>query len=65
MDAAVKSIVAQQVDQRLAADLKAFDFHKVVDNRTVDRLVKEGFFQTLFGQGIKTEEQRKASLAFK
>jgi ABC-type nitrate/sulfonate/bicarbonate transport system substrate-binding protein len=65
MSAAVSSIVAQQVDPRLAADLKAFDFHKVVDNGTVSRLVKEGFFEMLFGQGIKAEEQRKAPLAYK
>lgn len=61
---AVKSIVAQQVDPRLAQQLKAFDFRKVVDNSTVDRLVKEGYFEMLFGQGIKAEEQRKAKLAF-
>ena len=30
-------------------DLKAFDFKQVVDNSTVDRLVKEGFFEKLFG----------------
>jgi ABC-type nitrate/sulfonate/bicarbonate transport system substrate-binding protein len=64
MKDAVTSIVAQQVDPRLAQQLKAFDFHKVVDNSTVDRLVKEGFFETLFGQGVKAEEQRKAKLAF-
>ena len=62
---AVTSIIAQQVDARIAADLKAYDFHKVIDNGTVDRLVKEGFFQMLFGPGIKSEEQKKASLAFK
>jgi ABC-type nitrate/sulfonate/bicarbonate transport system substrate-binding protein len=61
---AVKSIVSQQVDPRLAQQLKAYDFHKVVDNSTVDRLVKEGYFEMLFGQGIKAEEQRKAKLAF-
>jgi ABC-type nitrate/sulfonate/bicarbonate transport system substrate-binding protein len=65
MDGAVKAIIAQQVDQRLAADLKAYDFKKVIDNSTVARLVKEGFFQSVFGPGIKAEEQRKASLAFK
>ena len=37
MAGAVKAIVAQQVDPRIAADLKAFDFHKVVDNSIVDR----------------------------
>src|SRR5678815_4129148 len=31
---AVKAIVAQQVDARIAAELKAFDFKKVVDNST-------------------------------
>ena len=29
----------------IAADLKAFDFHKVIDNSIVARLVKEGFFE--------------------
>ena len=61
---AVKSIVSQQSDPRLAADLKAFDYHKVVDNSTVDRLVKEGFFEQLFGADVKTDEQRQAKLAF-
>ena len=61
---AIKSIVAQQVDPRIAADLKAFDFHKVVDNSIVDRLVKEGYFEQLFGADVKAEEQRKAKIAF-
>jgi ABC-type nitrate/sulfonate/bicarbonate transport system substrate-binding protein len=65
MSAAVRSIVEQQVDPRLAKDLKSFDFRRVVDNRVVDRLVKEGFFQRLFGPGIKAEEERKATLAFR
>ena len=62
---AVKAIVAQQVDPRIAADLKAFDFKKVVDNSTVERLVKDGYFEKLFGDEIKAEEQRKAKIAFK
>jgi ABC-type nitrate/sulfonate/bicarbonate transport system substrate-binding protein len=61
---AVKSIVSQQVDPRLAADLKAFDFKRVIDNSTVDRLVKDGFFEQLFGAGVKAEEQQKAKIAF-
>ncbi len=61
---AIKAIVAQQVDPRIAADFKAFDFHKVVDNGTVSRLVKEGYFEQLFGAEVKAEEQRKAKLAF-
>ena len=61
---AIKAIVAQQVDPRIAADLKAFDFHKVVDNRTIERLVKDGYFEKVFGDEVKSEEQRKAKLAF-
>jgi len=64
MDEAVKAIVAQQVDPRLSADLKAFDFRKVIDNTVVERLVKEGFFQKLFGPGVRAEEERKTKLAF-
>jgi len=64
LDPAVKAIVKQQVDPRLAADLKAFDFKRVVDNSTVERLVREGFFQQLFGTGVKTEEQQRARAAF-
>ena len=62
---AVTSIIAQQVDQRIAADLKGYDFTKVIDNSIVARLVKEGYFQQVFGAGVKAEEQSKASMAFK
>jgi ABC-type nitrate/sulfonate/bicarbonate transport system substrate-binding protein len=62
---AVKAVVAQQSDPQIAAQMKAYDFRKVVDNSTIDRLVKEKFFETLFGASVKTEEDRKAKLAFK
>jgi len=62
---AVKAVVEQQSDPQIAAQMKAYDFHKVVDNSTVERLVKEKFFETLFGATIKAEEDRKAKLAFK
>jgi ABC-type nitrate/sulfonate/bicarbonate transport system substrate-binding protein len=65
LDPAVKAIVAQQVDIRLEKDLKSFDFKRVIDNSVVARLVQEGFFQKLFGPGIKEEESRKAKLAFR
>jgi ABC-type nitrate/sulfonate/bicarbonate transport system substrate-binding protein len=65
MAGAVKATLSQQVDPRIAADLKGFDFHKVVDNSIIDRLVKEGFFQQVFGPGVKTEEQSKTKLAFR
>jgi ABC-type nitrate/sulfonate/bicarbonate transport system substrate-binding protein len=61
---AVKSVVDQQADANMAAQMKAYDFHKVIDNGYVSKLVKEGFFEQLFGPSIKAEEQRKAKLAF-
>ena len=64
MAGAVKATLSQQVDPRIAADLKGFDFHKIVDQSVIDKLVKEGFFQQVFGPGIKAEEQAKAKLAF-
>jgi ABC-type nitrate/sulfonate/bicarbonate transport system substrate-binding protein len=61
---AVKSVVEQQSDPDIAAQMKAYDFHKVIDNSIVDGLVKQGFFEMLFGPSIKAEEQRKAKLKF-
>jgi ABC-type nitrate/sulfonate/bicarbonate transport system substrate-binding protein len=60
----IKAVVAQQVDPRLGPEMKAFDFKKVVDNHYIDKLVKEGFFEQLYGPEIKSEEQKKAKLAF-
>jgi len=65
MDAAVKAIVSQQVDPRIAADMKAFDYRKIIDNGIVERLVKEGYFQKLYGPGVRAEEQTKATQAFR
>jgi len=62
---AVNAVIAQQSDPQLAAQMKAYDFRKVVDNSIVERLVKEKFFETLFGAPIKAEQDRKAKLAFK
>jgi hypothetical protein len=45
--------------------MKAFDFHTVIDNSVVARLVKERFFEKIFGPGVKAEEDRKAKAAFK
>jgi ABC-type nitrate/sulfonate/bicarbonate transport system substrate-binding protein len=63
--AAVKYVLDHPSDAQSAAQMRAFDFHKVIDNSVVDRLVKEGFFEQLFGPGVKAEEQRKAKLAYR
>lgn len=62
---AVRSVIAQQTDPRLIELMKGYDYRKVIDNGFVDRLVKEGFFESVFGPEIKAEEARKATLAFR
>ena len=61
---AVNSVVGQQSDPQLAEQMKAYDFKQVIDNSIVDKLVADGFFVQLFGDSIKAEQERKASLAF-
>jgi ABC-type nitrate/sulfonate/bicarbonate transport system substrate-binding protein len=63
--AAVRFVINQQADPQMAAQLKGFDFRKVIDNSIVERLVKEGFFEQLFGPSVKAEEARKAESAFR
>jgi ABC-type nitrate/sulfonate/bicarbonate transport system substrate-binding protein len=65
LTSAVNAVIEQQSNPQLAAQLKAGDYRTLIDNRTVDRLVKEGFFQKLFGPSIRAEEERKAKLAFR
>jgi len=62
---AVQYMIDHPADDQTGAQMKKFDFHSVLDNSIVDRLVKEGFFEKLFGPGIKTEEERKTKLAFR
>jgi ABC-type nitrate/sulfonate/bicarbonate transport system substrate-binding protein len=62
---AVKYVLDHPADAQIAAQFKSFDFKTVIDNTLVDRLVREGFFEKLFGAMVKTEEQRKAKLAFR
>jgi len=31
----------------------------------IDRLVKEGFFEKIFGSGIKSEQEKKSKAAFR
>jgi len=62
---AVEYILNHPSDAQVGAQMKAFNFHSVIDNTIVDRLVKDGFFEQLFGAGIKTEVERKAKLAYR
>lgn len=62
---AVQSVIEQQTDPRLIELMKGADYRKTIDNSIVARLVKEGYFERVFGPGIRAEEDRKAKLAFR
>jgi ABC-type nitrate/sulfonate/bicarbonate transport system substrate-binding protein len=62
---AVQYQIDHPADAQVGAQMKAFDFHKVIDNSIVERLVHEGFFERLFGPEIKAEEETKARIAFR
>jgi len=61
--AAVQSVI-EQADASVAAQMKKFDFRTVFDRSAIDRLVREGFFETLFGPSVRAEQEKKAQLAF-
>jgi ABC-type nitrate/sulfonate/bicarbonate transport system substrate-binding protein len=61
---AVDAVIQQQSDPQLAAQMKAYDWKQVIDNSIVDKLVKDGFFEQLFGDSARTEQNRKTALAF-
>jgi ABC-type nitrate/sulfonate/bicarbonate transport system substrate-binding protein len=62
---AVQYILEHPSDAQIGAQMKAFNFRSVIDNSIVEGLVKQGFFEQLFGIGIKAEQERKAKLAFR
>ena len=62
---AVQYTIDHPADDQVGAQMRAFDFHKVIDNSIVDRLVREGYFEQLFGPGIKAEEESKARLVYR
>jgi ABC-type nitrate/sulfonate/bicarbonate transport system substrate-binding protein len=52
------------VIERQGADLKGSDLSKMIDNSLVDQLVKEKYFETVFGPSIRDEQQRRQAQAF-
>jgi ABC-type nitrate/sulfonate/bicarbonate transport system substrate-binding protein len=62
----LKDSVKAAVERQAAAqpEIRQFDFSKVIDNGIVRRLVKEGFFQQVFGQAVKELEQKRQAQAF-
>ena len=46
---------------RLSADLPAartFDYQKIMDMSLVRKLIAEGFYEQLFGEGVKAEQEK-------
>jgi len=58
----VKAAVERQ--SQAQPQLKQFDFSKVIDNGVVDRLVKEGFFEQVFGSSIRELQRKRRAEAF-
>jgi ABC-type nitrate/sulfonate/bicarbonate transport system substrate-binding protein len=58
----VKAVVERQ--SQAQPQLKQFDFARVIDNGVVDRLVKEGYFEALFGASIRELQQKRQAQAF-
>jgi hypothetical protein len=62
---AVRYMLDHPIDEQIGAQMRRFDFRTVLDNSVVDRLVKAGFFEQLFGPEISAEEKLKAKMAFR
>jgi ABC-type nitrate/sulfonate/bicarbonate transport system substrate-binding protein len=50
--------------ERQTQDLKGVDVSKIIDNSLVDQLVKEKYFEAVFGPSIRDEQQRRQAQAF-
>ena len=62
---AVRYMLDHPIDEQTRAQMRQFDFRTVLDNSVVERLVRAGFFEKLFGSAIKAEQEHKAKLAFR
>jgi len=61
---AVQYMLDHPIDGRTGAIMRKFDFTTVLDNSIVDKLVREGFFEQLFGLQVKAEQEQKQKIAF-
>jgi len=54
----------QAVAERQSQELKGADLAKMFDNSLVDQLVRENYFESVFGPAIRDEQQRRQAQAF-
>jgi ABC-type nitrate/sulfonate/bicarbonate transport system substrate-binding protein len=52
------------VVERQGPELKGVELSKSIDNSLVDQLVKEKYFESVFGPSIREEQQRRQTQAF-
>jgi ABC-type nitrate/sulfonate/bicarbonate transport system substrate-binding protein len=64
LQGAVDSVLGQQADAQIGEQMRTYDWSQVIDNGIVGKLVREGFFEQLFGESIRAEQERKAAAAF-
>jgi len=62
--AAVRYIQNNQYDNNLSQQMRRFDFRTVIDNSLVTKLVREGFFESIFGSTVVAEETNGRASAF-
>jgi ABC-type nitrate/sulfonate/bicarbonate transport system substrate-binding protein len=54
----------EAVVERQGQDLKGADLAKMIDNSLVDQLVREKYFEKVFGAAIRDEQQRRQAQTF-
>jgi ABC-type nitrate/sulfonate/bicarbonate transport system substrate-binding protein len=54
----------EAVAERQSQELKGADLRNMVDHSLVDQLVREKFFEGVFGASIRDEQRRKQAMAF-
>jgi len=62
---AVQYILDNLTDPQTAPAMRKFNYKTVIDHTYLDRIVKEGFFEKLYGPGIKDEIEAKMKLAYR
>jgi ABC-type nitrate/sulfonate/bicarbonate transport system substrate-binding protein len=64
LEPAVQYILAHPPDDQVGAQFEKANFKKMLDNSLITRLVREGYFEKLFGPGIKAEQDAKAKIKY-
>jgi len=54
----------EAVVERQSQELKGVDIARIFDHSVVDQLVREKYFESVFGPAIRDEQQRKQALAY-